>query len=64
MAYRWTAEPEGIDLPDLDRQFDDQAEAEAWFGENWSELADAGATAVTLWEADRVVYGPMSLAEA
>ena len=44
-----------------DRRFASQADAESWVGEIWSDLADAGVDAVTLLEADRVVYGPMSL---
>ena len=30
-------------------------------GEFWAELAELGVDAVTLYEADRKVYGPMSL---
>jgi hypothetical protein len=41
--------------------FASQADAESWVGETWSELAAEGVDAVTLLEADRVVYGPMSL---
>jgi hypothetical protein len=41
--------------------FASQADAESWVGETWSELAEQGVDAVTLLEADRVVYGPMSL---
>ena len=41
--------------------FPSQADAESWVGETWSELAEQGVDAVTLLEADRVVYGPMSL---
>jgi len=44
-----------------DRRFPSQADAESWIGEIWSPLAEAGVTAVTLLELDRVVYGPMSL---
>ena len=44
-----------------DRRFPSQADAESWIGEIWSGLADAGVTAVTLIELERVVYGPMSL---
>jgi hypothetical protein len=43
------------------RRFPSQADAESWVGEIWSELAELGVAAVTLMEADRVVYGPMSL---
>jgi hypothetical protein len=44
-----------------DRRFPSQADAESWIGEIWSELAEAGVAAVTLFELDRLVYGPMSL---
>jgi hypothetical protein len=43
------------------RRFASQADAESWVGEIWSDLAGLGVDAVTLMEADRVVYGPMSL---
>lgn len=41
--------------------FPSQADAESWVGEFWPELAEAGVAAVTLFESDRKVYGPMSL---
>jgi hypothetical protein len=41
--------------------FASQADAESWVGEFWAELAGEGVDAVTLFEADRPVYGPMSL---
>ena len=43
------------------RRFASQADAESWVGEIWADLAEVGVDAVTLIEADRVVYGPMSL---
>ncbi len=43
------------------QRFASQADAESWVGEIWSELAAEGADAVTLFEHDRLVYGPMSL---
>ena len=43
------------------RRFPSQADAESWVGEIWTDLAELGVAAVTLMEADRVVYGPMSL---
>jgi hypothetical protein len=43
------------------RRFASQADAESWVGEIWADLAEAGVAAVTLIEAERVVYGPMSL---
>lgn len=44
-----------------DQRFASQADAESWVGEIWTELAESGVTAVTLFEHDRQVYGPMSL---
>ena len=43
------------------RRFASQADAESWVGEIWSDLAELGVAAVTLMEAERVVYGPMPL---
>jgi hypothetical protein len=43
------------------QRFVSQADAESWVGENWAELAAEGVAAVTLFEGDRAVYGPMSL---
>lgn len=42
-------------------RFASQADAESWVGEIWAELAEHGVDAVTLFEHDRLVYGPMSL---
>ncbi|WP_036564609.1 hypothetical protein [Nocardioides halotolerans] len=52
-----------VDVPAdyAERRFASQADAESWVGEIWSDLAELGVEAVTLMEADRVVYGPMSL---
>ena len=44
-----------------DQRFASQGDAESWVGEVWSELAEHGVEAVTLFEHDREVYGPMSL---
>lgn len=41
--------------------FPSQSDAEAWVGESWRELLEAGIDAVSLYEGDRLVYGPMSL---
>ncbi len=43
------------------QRFANQADAESWIGETWSDLAGEGVEAVTLFEHDRQVYGPMSL---
>ncbi|WP_106818994.1 hypothetical protein [Janibacter massiliensis] len=42
--------------------FPTQADAEAWFSENWQACVDAGVAEVTLRRDGEVVYGPMSLA--
>jgi len=41
--------------------FPTQSDAETWLGENWRELLSTGVEQVSLLEAGRVVYGPMSL---
>ena len=41
--------------------FPSQADAESWVGEEWRSLLDAGVDAVSLFEDERQVYGPMSL---
>ncbi len=41
--------------------FPSQTEAEAWVGEAWRNLLADGIDAVSLYEGDRLVYGPMSL---
>ncbi len=47
---------------DLGQQrFANQADAESWVGEFWSELAALGVAQVSLFEHERCVYGPMSL---
>lgn len=44
------------------QEFPTRSDAESWVGEFWADLADEGVAAVTLFEGDREVYGPMSLA--
>ncbi len=64
-VYTWTclnAAGEAMSDPAPTRStFPDQAEAEAYLGEEWQALAQAGVEAVTLCHGDQVVYGPMSL---
>lgn len=64
MAYRWRLVP-GCDDSDLltvaDRGWDDQALAEEWLTAFYPELQDAGVETVSLFEEDRLVYGPMPL---
>ncbi len=67
-AYTWIcldAAGEAMSDPDpASSTFPDQAEAEAYLGEEWQALAEAGVEAVTLCHGDQVVYGPMSLRAA
>lgn len=64
-AWRWRLEdsagaevsPPGLASP----EFPSQSDAESWVGEVWRDLLDGGVDAVTLFEGDRQVYGPMSL---
>ncbi len=46
-----------IEVPESESQGD----AESWLGENWRQLLERGVAAVTLFENDREVYGPMGL---
>ena len=66
MSWRWVpdrgpvsrrANPE----PVIGRTFQTQGEAETWLGEFYPSLLRAGVRTVSLYEADRLVYGPMSL---
>ncbi|HET6152271.1 MAG TPA: hypothetical protein VFE15_04900, partial [Marmoricola sp.] len=43
------------------QEFPTRSDAESWVGEFWSDLAEEGVCAVTLFEGDREVYGPMGL---
>lgn len=69
MGYLWGAElAPGAEASDDDlagagvgRRFDDQGMAEQWLQANYEELADLGVAQVSLFEEDRLVYGPMSL---
>ncbi len=43
------------------QRFPSQADAESWIGEVYGELTEHGVDAVTLFELETKVYGPMSL---
>jgi hypothetical protein len=64
-AWRWRLEnSDGTEVSIADmsgQEFPSQSDAESWIGETWEELLEGGADAVTLFEGDREVYGPMSL---
>ncbi|WP_127783363.1 hypothetical protein [Rhodococcus sp. X156] len=62
MAHRWRYEDSaGHPVAGPDLEFDDAAEAEAWFSDSWEELAGAGVHQVVLLDGDTKVYGPMGL---
>ena len=63
MSWRWRNDPPPSDADGLgfSEPFDSQADAEAWLGAHFLDLADAGVAEVSLYEEDRLVYGPMSL---
>lgn len=42
-------------------EFPTRSDAESWLGEAYMDLSEDGVSAVTLFEGDREVYGPMSL---
>lgn len=67
IVWTWRLEtcdgaPAGGPLVDVP-EFPSQSDAETWLGEVWRDLVDAGAVSASLYEADRLVYGPMSLSE-
>jgi hypothetical protein len=63
----WTWQLEDADGVVLDKPsapaLANQSDAESWIGEHWRELAAAGVAQATLFDDERRVYGPMSLAE-
>lgn len=67
MGYYWVAVPEvredAQEAIGLLTEFADQGAAEAWLTSTYLELAEAGAREVSLYEGDRLVYGPMPLDE-
>ena len=60
MPWRWVSEPADAGSS-LNRNFPTQGDAESWLGEFYPDLREAGVRAVTLYEENRLVYGPMSL---
>lgn len=65
MPWSWRLEDSSGDVVAAEefagQRFLSQADAESWVGEIWADLAEAGVDAVTLFEHERQVYGPMSL---
>lgn len=66
MSYFWQpvagsfAERE-LESAGLVKRFDDQTAAEEWLGLFFDDLLGQGVTEVSLYEEDRLIYGPMSL---
>lgn len=71
MSYWWQAElapgadasPDDLTGAGLGMQFDDQIAAEEWLSGFYLDLQDLGVAQVSLFESDRLVYGPMPLGE-
>jgi hypothetical protein len=66
LPWRWRLEDSAgaeveVSIGLADQRFASQADAESWVGQTWADLADQGVDAVTLFEHERQVYGPMSL---
>ncbi|HSN44040.1 MAG TPA: hypothetical protein VLR88_08290 [Propionibacteriaceae bacterium] len=72
MSWWWIADmpggaavtPEEFVGPALGQTFESQQLAEEWLTAFYDDLADLGATSVSLMEEERLVYGPMALDEA
>ena len=62
--WRWEDEAGRPIIQEPRREFPSRADAESWLGEAFGDLADDGVAAVTLFQDEREVYGPMSLSEA
>jgi hypothetical protein len=62
MSFRWRyLDGAGNPVDGPDEEFNDQAEAETWFSDEWPQLRETGIDAVVLLDGDEQVYGPMSL---
>jgi hypothetical protein len=61
MSWHWVPDREPDDPSRISRTFPTQGEAETWLGEFYLYLVETGVRAVSLYEADRLVYGPMAL---
>jgi hypothetical protein len=61
MSWHWVADRSPDSDVGLGKKFPTQGEAETWLGEFYPDLLDSGVATVTLFEEDRLVYGPMRL---
>ncbi|HNV10038.1 MAG TPA: hypothetical protein PKN27_01715 [Propionibacteriaceae bacterium] len=72
MGWFWTADPapgaalthDDLEGAGVGQRFETQKLAEQWLTAFYPELLDLGVTGVSLFEEDRLVYGPMALDEA
>lgn len=64
MVYLWRYVDEaGVVADGPAVTFESQEGAETWLSETYPELLETGITAVSLFDDNQAVYGPMSLAE-
>jgi hypothetical protein len=56
------ADEVGVALDRALPRFASRRAAEDWLGDHFAELAEAGVAAVSLFDGERAVYGPMPLA--
>ena len=66
MSYAWRPESGAYTLAELEdegllHRFEDQAAAEEWLAIFYGDLLEHGVAEVSLYEEDRLIYGPMSL---
>ncbi|AQX16657.1 hypothetical protein BCR15_10805 [Tessaracoccus lapidicaptus] len=66
MSYAWRPESGAYTLAELEdegllHRFEDQGAAEEWLGIFYGDLLEHGVAEVSLYEEDRLIYGPMSL---
>lgn len=64
MTWSWkleSAHGEPVETTVEPPSFSSQSDAESWLGEVWRELVDDGAAQASLFDDERLVYGPMSL---
>lgn len=66
MSYWWRPTAGEFDVADLAAEgllprFEDQAGAEEWLGTFYEDLQDGGVSEVSLFDQERLIYGPMSL---
>jgi hypothetical protein len=64
MVYLWRyADEAGVVADGPAVSFESQDAAEAWLSETYPELIDEGIAAVSLFNDEQALYGPMALAE-